>query len=56
MFDGNEKDLTSDETTLLSLSMRGNKLKTVVEEHILTLKDEAKILNESNEALYAWSK
>ena len=46
MFDGNEKDLTYDETLLLSLSMKGTKLKTVVEEHIGTLKEEAKALND----------
>lgn len=46
MFDGSEKDLTYDETLLLSLSMKGVKLKTVIEEHILTLKDEAKTINE----------
>ena len=46
MFDGSEKDLTYDETLLLSLSMKGTKLKTVVEEHIITLRDEAKALND----------
>lgn len=46
MFDGSEKDLTYDETLLLALSMKGVKLKTVIEEHIVTLKDEAKTIND----------
>ncbi|CAD8156636.1 unnamed protein product [Paramecium pentaurelia] len=55
MFDGGEKDLTYDETLLLSLSMKGSKLKTVVEEHIITLREEAKTLNDQNESLYSWN-
>lgn len=46
MFDGSEKDLTYDETLLLSLSMKGTKLKTVVEDHIISLREEAKTLND----------
>ncbi|KAM3133794.1 hypothetical protein pb186bvf_014057 [Paramecium bursaria] len=50
-----DKDISPDEQILINLSMKGQRMQKILEEHINTLKEECKVLNFQNEALLQWN-